>query len=162
MASIKVKRVIGVPPADVWAVISGLENAGRWNKHWTRIEFTSEARTGSGVSFRAHTDEGHQFDFRVTGWVDEEYLEITPIRDASERYGIMLESQAFRLKPMDEGSTQIELVANASTHGLRSWVIGTFFWPGHQAGGLAAALDAIQDILEPPEETVEVEVLESE
>ncbi len=47
--------------------------------------------------------------------------------------------------------TRVTLLASAISHGLRGWFAARFIWPGFQRQGLRSALDALQDIFEPPE-----------
>jgi hypothetical protein len=84
----------------------------------------------------------------VSDWVVPEYIAFRPLRNESERYSIMLQSQAFRLQPAGEDSTVVELTSRASAHGLRGWFLGLFFWSGYQKPGLDAALDALQAVFE--------------
>jgi hypothetical protein len=87
----------------------------------------------------------------VTAWVAPEYIEFSPVRDESERYNVMMEAQAFHLAPHGEATTAVELIARASTHGIKGWVIGLFFWRGYQKPGLHHALDKLASVFEPEE-----------
>src|SRR5262245_49519784 len=136
--------MIAAPQPEVWGLLSDLKNAGRWNSAWSGIEFVSNQTHGRGTKFRARTEDDQAFEFRVSGWIAPEFIEFTPIRDQTERYGIMLESHAFRLRPEGEGATWVELTAKASTHGISGRVLGLFFWRGHQKQGLNAALDRLE------------------
>ncbi len=153
MPTTSVSRVIAAPQQEVWAALADIANAGRWNSAWTRIEFLSIQQEGIGTSFRAHIDDGHAFDFEITQWTSPEYISFAPIRqDDSERYAINLESHAFRLRPADDHHTHVEVIASASTRGIRGRLISLFLWRGYQRHGLYSALDALQTIFEPPEE----------
>jgi len=66
------------------------------------------------------------------------------VREDGERYGITLESQAFRLQPEGEEATRVDLVARASTHGIKGWLLGLLFWRGYQKQGLNAALEKLE------------------
>jgi uncharacterized protein YndB with AHSA1/START domain len=149
MPSTSVSRVIAAPREQVWSVLSDLANARRWNSAWTSIEFVSGQTHGPDTRFRARTAEGESYEFVITAWVVPEYIEFTPVRDETERYSITLEAQAFRLEPEGEDATQVELIARASTHGLRGWLLGLAFWRGHQKQGLNTALERLQAALEP-------------
>jgi uncharacterized protein YndB with AHSA1/START domain len=152
MRTVKVDRIIAAPLPDVWEAISEVDRLTDWNSQWTRLELTSETTRGAGTSFRAFTEEGDRFDFRVTGWVENEFVEISPIHEFDERHGITLQSQSFHVAPADEGTaTWIEVGARVSTHGPRGWLLGLVFWPGYQKKGLNEALDALQELFEPPE-----------
>jgi uncharacterized protein YndB with AHSA1/START domain len=151
MPTTKVERVIEAPPEEVWAAISEIDRFKEWNSRWIRIELTSETTRGTGASFRAFTEEGDRFDFRITGWVENEFVEISPVREFDERHGITLQSQSFRIAPADEGTaTWVEVAAQVSTHGPRGWLLGLVFWPGYQKKGLNEALNSLQALLEPP------------
>jgi len=156
MPSTSASRVLNAPRDEVWAVLSDIANAQRWNTAWTRIEFTSKQTHGSETAFRAHTVGGETFDFVVSAWVVPEYIEFSPVRDAAERHGITLEAQAFHLEPEGERSTRVELIARASTHGPRGWLLGLLFWRGYQKQGLSYALESLYSVFE-PEETDERE-----
>jgi len=132
------------PRNEIWALLSDIGNAGRWNPAWSSIEFLSKQTHGPGTSFRARNNEGEAFEFVVTGWVAPEYIEFAPVRDEGERYGITLQSQAFRLEPEGEQATRVDLIARASTHGVKGWVLGLVFWRGYQKQGLNAALERLE------------------
>lgn len=151
MPTTSVSRIINAPREQVWAVVSDIANARRWNSAWSRIEFTSNQTHGPGTHFRARTAGGDAFEFEVTAWVAPEYIEFSPVRDESERYNVMMEAQAFRLTPANQASTAVELIARASTHGVKGWVIGLFFWRGYQKPGLNHALERLASIFEPEE-----------
>lgn len=156
MPRVRAERVIAAPPAAVWPAISEVRRLADWNSHWARIEPTSEAERGTGASFRAFTEEGDRFEFRITGWIEGEFVEISPVRDHDERHGITLQSQSFRIAPADGGSsTWIQAEAHVSTHGPRGWLLGFVFWPGYQKRGLNAALDSLEELLAPPSDTRE-------
>jgi len=156
MPSTSVQRVIGAPRDHVWSALSDIAKARRWNAAWSRIEFTSNQTHGPGTRFRAESAEGEKFEFEVTAWVAPEYIEFSPVRGESERYGIMLESQGFHIAPEGKGATRVELIARASTHGIKGLVLGLFFWRGYQKQGLNYALEMLASALE-PEERAETE-----
>jgi len=144
---VSVSEIIPASRAEVWSVLSDIAHAGRWNKAWTRIEFTSNQTHGAGTRFRALTESGDDFEFEIATWSAPEHLEVRPLRDTGElRYPVMLESHEFRLNPSESGDeTLLELRANASAHGLKGRLIAAFIWPGHQREGLKAALDEISE-----------------
>ncbi len=149
MPSTSVSRVINASRDEVWAVLSDIANARRWNSAWSGIEFASNQTHGPETRFRAHTSEGDTFEFVVSAWIAPEYIEFSPVRDATERYGITLESHAFRLEPQGEATTLVQLVARASTHGVRGFFVGLLFWRGYQKHGLNSALDTLNSVFEP-------------
>ena len=158
MPTTSVSRIIGAPQEEVWAALADIANAGRWNRSWSRIEITSSQRNGAGATFRAHTDDGHAFDFEITHWAPPDYIAFAPVRRAdSEHYAVTLESQAFLLRRAGDQQTRVEIIASASAHGIRGLLIGLLLWPGHQKHGLNNALDALQAVFEPPEEDSEAE-----
>jgi uncharacterized protein YndB with AHSA1/START domain len=145
-------RLIAAPVAEVWAAITDLEAAARWNGAWQRVEFLSDQREGAGTAFRAHTEDGLAHDFLISAWVPLERIAFAPVRDESEkRYMITLESQAFLLRPVQDDRTNVTLFATAAGHGLRGWLTARFLWPAYQRQGLRSALDALQALFEPPE-----------
>ena len=153
MPTTSVWRIIAAPRDQVWATLADVAHAGRWNSGWSRIEFTSDQHQGTGTTFRAHTADGHAFDFQITHWAPPEYIAFAPIRgDDEERYILTMESHAFVLQPAGDDHTRVELVATASSHGPRGWLIGLFLWAGHQKHGLDIALDGLQAVFEPPPE----------
>lgn len=146
-------RVINAPQNELWAALADIENAGRWNGAWQRIEILSAQREGAGTGFRAHTEDGASFDFEVTHWAPPDYIAFAPIaREEAEPFLITLESQSFLLRPAGEGRTQVVLHASARSRGVRGWFISRLFWPGYQKAGLRRALDAIQALFEPQDE----------
>lgn len=149
MPATSVSRMINAPRDKVWAVLSDIAKARRWNAAWSRIDFASNQTHGLGTRFRAETADGQTFEFEITNWVAPEYIEFSPVRDESERFGIMLEAQAFHLAPEGEGATRVELMARASTHGIRGIVMGLFFWRGYQNQGLEYALETLASAFEP-------------
>jgi uncharacterized protein YndB with AHSA1/START domain len=152
MPATSVVRTIEAPREQVWAVLSDIANARRWNSAWREIEFASNQTHGPGTRFRAHTEDGQVFEFIVSAWVAPEYIEFSPVREESERFGIMLEAQGFQLMPAGDASTRVELLARASTHGPRGWVMGLLFWRGYQQQGLAFALDTLASVFEPDDQ----------
>lgn len=156
MASVSVSRLVYAPQADVWAVISDVANARRWNKSWRKIEFTSPQTHGVGTTFRASMgDDAESYEFEVCDWSAPDRIAFCPVRDPNEgRYSINLDSHVFELAEA-EGGTVVELTANATPSGIRGRLIAMFFWPGHQKDGLNAALDAISGIFEPDDEESE-------
>ena len=146
-------RLIAAPVARVWAAITDLESAGRWNKAWQHVEYLSSQLDGVGATFRAHTEDGLAHDFRISEWAPQEYVAFEPLRHEPEEKGnlITVRSQSFLLEP-DDDHTRVTLLATATGHGLRGWLAARFLWPGHQSQGLSAALDALQALFEPPED----------
>ena len=146
MPSTSASRAIGAPRDQVWAVLSDIANARRWNSAWSRIEFSSKQTHGPETRFRAHTEDGDTFEFVVSAWAAPEYIEFSPVREIAESYGIMLESQGFRLEPAGEDVTRVELTAQASTHGIKDWIMGLLFWRGYQKQGLNVALERLDSV----------------
>jgi uncharacterized protein YndB with AHSA1/START domain len=148
MPRVSVSRLIAAPVEDVWAVLSDVANARRWNEAWSTIEFTSASTHGKGTRFRARTAGDEVYEFEVSEWVAPELIAFTPIREEHERYEVTLERHAFRLRPAGDG-TEVELSADASASGLMGRFVALFLWPGHQKHGLNEALDSLQAIFEP-------------
>jgi uncharacterized protein YndB with AHSA1/START domain len=66
MASVSASRLIYAPQADVWAIVSDVANARKWNKSWRRIEFTTPQTHGAGTRFRASMgDDADTYEFEV-------------------------------------------------------------------------------------------------
>src|SRR3990170_6051101 len=99
MPTASVSRTIAAAQERIWDVLADVAHAGRWNTAWPRIEITSSQSQGAGTTFRAHTTDGHAFDFQVTHWSPPEYIAFAPIREEPERYAITLDSHAFLLRP---------------------------------------------------------------
>jgi len=147
-------RVIAAPRAEVWAAVTDLEAAARWNQAWQRVEYLSSQREGMGTTFRAHTGDGLAHDFSISEWEPPEYVTFTPLppqEPQAKSYLITLESQSFLLEAAGDDHTNVTLSATAAGHGLRGWLITRLVWPGYQRQGLASALDALQALFEPPE-----------
>jgi uncharacterized protein YndB with AHSA1/START domain len=147
-------RLIAAPRAEVWAAITNLEEAARWNQAWQRVEYLSSQREGAGATFRAHTEDGLAHDFRISEWAPDEYVAFAPLREEPEDQGylITLESQSFLLEAAGPDHTNVTLSATAAGHGLRGWLVARFIWPGYQCQGLRRALDALQALFEPPQD----------
>lgn len=151
MPTTSVSRIIPAPVHDIWAALSDIPNARRWNPAWDNIEFASNQTHGTGTRFRAQVDD-QTFEFEITDWIVPEFISFTPIREEDESYGITLESQAFRLTSLEDDVTQVELIAHASTRGFRGMLVGLLFWSGHQKGGLNHALDNLESLFVPESE----------
>ena len=147
-------RLIAASVAELWAAITDLETASRWNQAWQHVEYVSSQREGVGTTFRSHTEDGRSFDFHISEWAPEEYVAFEPLHKEPEdkRYLITLESQSFLLEAVSDDHTNVTLIASATGHGLRGWLAARFVWPGHQrALILRPALDALQALFEPPD-----------
>ena len=157
MARVSASRVVRASQREVWALLSDVANARRWNAAWQEIELTSSQTHGAGTTFAAHTETGETYEFEVCEWVSPERIAFCPIeRETDEpRYSITLESHTFQLSPAADDSTVVELTASAKARGLRGRLIATFFWPGHQKAGLNLALDNVARVFE--EDTLDEE-----
>jgi len=146
-------RTIAAPVREVWAAITDLEAAHRWNGAWQRVEYLSYQREGVGTEFRAHTEDGLAHEFRISEWAPMEFISFAPVRnedeDKEKRYMLTLESQAFLLRPANDDHTDVTLFATVASHGPRGWFAARFVWPGYQRQGLRSALDALQALFEP-------------
>lgn len=150
MPTTSVSRVIPAPQKDVWALLSDLEHANKWNRAWTSIRFTSGQTHGSGTTFRATMQGGDDaFDFEVCEWSAPERVAFCPIRRPEELYSITLDAHVFEVRALSDSESEVTITAKASAHGLRGRFISMFFWSGHQQEGLNVALDSIQAIFEP-------------
>ena len=148
MSSVTASRVIAAPQQAVWAALADIAHATRWNNAWPRVEITSTQTHGAGTTFRAHTETGDAYDFVVTEWTVPECITFTPVREDGERYSITLESQTFRLRPLSEETTLVELTARATARGPRGHFAARFFWPGYQRHGLDGALESLAGLFE--------------
>ncbi len=157
-------RIIAAPVAEIWAAITDLEAASRWNGAWQRVEYLSWQREDVGATFRAYNEEGIGHNFRISEWAPQEFVAFEPLQDEPDErpYLITLQSQAFLLKPADDDRTEVTLFATVQGHGLRGWVTARFVWPNYQRKGLRSALDNLQDLFEPPLEEDEPEENEAE
>ena len=161
MPTTSVSRIIPAPVHDIWQVLSDIPNARRWNPAWDKIDFATNQTHGVGTRFRAKVDE-NTFEFEISDWIVPEFISFTPIREEDELYAITLEAQAFRLTPVADDATNVELIAHASTRGFRGFIMGLFFWGGHQKQGLNHALDNVADLFAPPAEDETLEEIEDE
>ena len=154
MPTTSASRIIAAPVADVWAAITRLEDASRWNQAWQRVEYLSDQREGVGTTFRAYDEDGVGHNFRISEWAPHEVVAFDPLRDEPEdrRYLITLESQGFLLRPAGDNHTDVSLFATAAGHGLRGWLTARFVWPNYQRQGLGRALDSLQALFEPQDE----------
>ena len=154
MPSTSESLVIPAPVAEVWRAVTDLENAHRWNQAWQRVEYLAGQREGVGAAFRAYNEEGIGHNFRISEWAPEEYVAFVPVKDEpdKESYLITMQSQAFRFRPVEDGATNVILMANVSGRGLRGWFASRFVWPAYQRQGLRAALEHLHDLFAPLEE----------
>ena len=166
MPSVTASISIPATPEKVWAVVSNVGEAQRWNKAWSHIELTTGISEGRGTRFRAHVkgDDGadQAFEFEIIEWVAPEYIVFAPVRDPEEeKYQITLDWHSFRIVPLDAENTRVELTAQATTRGLRGGLAGLvlwpwhmFVWPGHQKRGLEAALSSLAELFDvvPPDD----------
>src|SRR5437867_909272 len=136
MPSASVSRTMKAQRQKVWAVLSDIAGARAWSATWSRIEMTSKQTHGIGTRFRAATEDGDEFEFEVTSWIAPEEIAFSPIRDDGESYGIMLESQTFRLKEAGEEETIVVLTARASAHVIRARFVAQLEWRGYQEDGV--------------------------
>ncbi len=148
MPSVTASISIPATQEKVWAVVSDIGNAQRWNKAWSRIELTTEISEGRGTRFLAHVkdeDGGEQTsEFEITEWIAPEYIEFTPVRNLeAERDQLTIDWHSFRIVPLDRETTRVDLTAQATTRGLRGRFAGMLLWPGHQKPGLEAALNSL-------------------
>lgn len=158
MASVTVSRVVRAPQREVWALLSDIQNAGRWNKAWSRIELTSNQRHGLGATFRTVHEGGETYDFEVCEWAAPDRIGFCPIRREGEpTYSIMLDAHVFDLSAVSDDETMVELSAHATPHGLRGRFIALFLWPGHQKEGLNSALESIAAVFEGEPPAAELE-----
>ncbi len=123
---------------------------------------TTQLSEGPGTRFRAHVEdkggEDQSFEFEVTEWVAPEFIVFTPVREPEEdKYQITLDWHSFRILPLDEENSRVELTAQATTRGLRGGLVGLvlwpwhmFVWPGHQKRGLEAALGSLAELFGVP------------
>ena len=148
MPSVTASISIAATPEKVWAVVSDVANAQRWNKAWSHIELTTGFSEGRGTRFLAHVtddDGGDQTsEFEVTEWVAPEYIEFTPVRNPeAEQDQLTIDWHSFRIVPLDEETTRVDLTAQATARGVRGRFAGVLLWPGHQRPGLEAALNSL-------------------
>ncbi len=149
MPTASVSRAIHAPQKDIWALLSDVSQAGRWNKYWSSIEFVSGQTHGAGTRFAATTQGGDKFIFDVCDWNAPTRIAFCPVRDPGERYSIMLDSHVFEVRPLSDEASELTITAHASSSGVKGRVLAMFFWAGHQKAGLNSALDAIQAVFEP-------------
>lgn len=156
MAHVSISRLIPAPQADVWAVLSDIADARRWNKSWRKIEFTSPQTHGVGTTFRASLgDDDEAYEFEVCEWSAPDRIAFCPVHASDEgSYAITMESHVFELRAA-EGGTVVDLTADATPSGIRGRIIAMFFWPGHQKDGLKSALDTLSGIFDPDDEEPE-------
>ena len=58
MPTVSASRRVHAPIDDVWAVLSDLKNAQRWNSAWENIELEGEGIVGEGVVFLVRGEDG--------------------------------------------------------------------------------------------------------
>ena len=125
MAHIRVETEIGAPPARVWADIRRIDTHVEWMHDAESLEFTSEAREGSGVSFDCRTRIG---PFRlldrmeITEWVDEQVIGVRHV-------GLVTGEGRFTLTPIGHDRTRF----------VWAETLRFPWWMGGPLGGLVGA-----------------------
>jgi len=147
-------RRIAATPAQLWAVLSDIEQAPAWNPAWEAIEFVSEQHEGQGTVFRARSEAGSSGEFEVVLWQPGERIAFAPRPggDDAGDFWISVQQHTIFLRPAGEGLTDVTMEARARSHGLRGWVISKLIWPGYQRRGLADVLKELARIFEPEED----------
>ncbi|GBD14769.1 hypothetical protein HRbin25_00651 [bacterium HR25] len=143
MPTVRARRLIPAPREAVWAVVSDLASAPRWNRAWRRVEVVGEA--GVGAVLRAEAEDGQTGEFEVAAWEPPERIVFVPRRGGPEEGSswLLLEAQGLRLLERAEGATLVVMEARARIRGLRGLVAGWLLWPGYQRQGLEAALERL-------------------
>jgi uncharacterized protein YndB with AHSA1/START domain len=150
MPTTRASRVIRARQSDIWALLSDVEHATRWNRAWSGIEFTSTLSHGVGTRFRARMVGGDEtYEFEICDWSAPERIAFCPIHEPFERYSIMLDSHVFEVRSLSQEESEVTITAHASASGLRGRFVALFFWATHQEDGLNLALDSIQAVFEP-------------
>lgn len=149
MPTASATRIIAASQRDVWALVSDISQAARWNRFWKQIQFTSASTHGIGATFRAANSTGESFEFKVCDWEAPSRIAFCPVREPGERYSIALDSHVFEINAAGEDSCAVTVTANASASGIRGRIVAMFFWASHQHDGLEAALDSLQSVFEP-------------
>jgi uncharacterized protein YndB with AHSA1/START domain len=149
MPTATVSRVIHAPQRDVWALLSDVSQAQKWNKYWTSIALASGQTHGAGTRFIATTEGGDSFTFDICQYDAPQRIAFCPVRDPGERYSITLDSHVFEVRPLSDEDCELTITANASASGFRGRLVALFFWAGHQKEGLNTALDSVQAVFEP-------------
>jgi len=124
MTKIRVEETIDAPPEAVWAAIEDIPTHVRWMEDAVAIRFTSDARTGLGVSFDCDTKIG---PFRLTDRMVVTEWEPPRIRGIRHA-GVVTGAGRFVLTPAGGGTSftwEEELVFPA--------------WMGGAVGGAAGA-----------------------
>ncbi|HXG35947.1 MAG TPA: SRPBCC family protein [Dehalococcoidia bacterium] len=154
--TVYVRRRIDAPPEEVWAVLSDISQAPRWNSAWQAVAMVGQQREGVGTVFRAVNAAGLSSEFEVVQWVSAEYIAFASRnQEDTEGIWISVEEQAIHLRPTREGQTEVTLAASARSHGLRGWLVSKLVWPGYQRRGLNEALDSLEALFLAEEEPAE-------
>jgi uncharacterized protein YndB with AHSA1/START domain len=151
-------RRIAATSAEIWAVLSDIEQAPAWNPAWEEIEFVSEQREGVGTVFRARSEAGTSGEFEVVQWQPGERIAFAPRPSPDDDDGdfwISIQQHTVFLRSAGEGLTDVSMEARARSHGLRGWVVSKFIWPGYQRRGLADVLGTLASMFEEPEAEAE-------
>jgi len=146
--TVSARRRIDAPIDDVWAVLSDLKNAQRWNSAWENIELEGEGGAGEGAVFVVRSEDGLSNEFQISAWQPPQHVAFTPHGRHPEGgdYWISVEGQDIYLRPAGAEKTEVTVSATARTHGLRGWMVGLLVWPGFQRKGLKGMLDSLADL----------------
>ncbi|HEY5428873.1 MAG TPA: SRPBCC family protein [Solirubrobacteraceae bacterium] len=122
------QTVIGAPIDTVWAFVSDPEQALRFMSGVTRWEVESEAPTGIGARYRMLLRVGSAEVgglIEIVEWDPPRELAWTSITGVDQR-------GRWRLRPMSEGRTRVEirLAAGVAGSGVAGWLAERIAQPG--------------------------------
>jgi hypothetical protein len=96
--------VVAAAQAEVWAVLSDLESAERYDAFIERSSYISEVRSGVGAARRCDLPDGSSVEERVIAWDEGSGYEIEASDDATGAFPLVNQRVRFGLEPVDGGT----------------------------------------------------------
>jgi len=96
--------VIEAPRAEVWAVLSNLETAERYDAFIERASYVSEARSGVGAARQCDLPDGSSIQERVIAWDEGTGYEIEASDDPTEAFPLINQRVRFDLESPANGT----------------------------------------------------------
>lgn len=95
---------IAAPQAEVWAVLSDLEAAERYDAFIERAFYVSETRSGIGATRQCDLPDGSSIQERVIAWDEGNGYEIEASDDPTGAFPLVHQRVRFELESLNDGT----------------------------------------------------------